>query len=180
MIDNMLDLEAQKAAALQLVQALVYRQDERVSDLCHHSSPPPYVAFIGTQRMPSLDDMAESPSIRMKNVLNAGDKNGAWNPLYKTTLDHLLDARLRAFGTSTMCTERILAVVQRENVCAVRFQEVNRTGALDKTSTLRLHFAGDNKIESIDEYIDLRKSFGFERAIGVEECPHLSRACVAV
>ncbi|KAK5132828.1 hypothetical protein LTR08_008630 [Meristemomyces frigidus] len=180
----MFDLEAQKAAALELVQALVYRQDERITDLCLDGSPA-YHAFLSPQRLPALDDLADSPAMRMKQLLNRSNDcpadinscasptsptsatHGAWSPISSTTLDVLLQARLKAFGTANMCYERVLAVMQRENVCAVRFQEVNRTGALDKTSTLRLHFAGE-KIDSIDEYVDARRSFGYERAVGAE------------
>ncbi|KAH9827912.1 hypothetical protein Tdes44962_MAKER02666 [Teratosphaeria destructans] len=172
-------LESQKAAALEFMHALVYRQDERVVDLITASHPPTYHAYIGADRLPSLDDLAESPSMRMKNLLNAGENNGAWKHLHKTNLDTLLEARLKAFGTSTMCSERIIAIVQRENICAIRFREVNRTAALDKTSTLRLHFDGD-KIDSVNEYIDARKSSGFERAIGAEDLPTLSKICVSM
>ena len=176
----MFDPEAQKAAALELIQALVYRQDERISDLCLDGSPA-YHAFLSPQRLPPLDDLADSPAMRMKQLLNRSNDfdmdhassptspisptHGAWSPISSTTLDVLLEARLKAFGTANMCYEKVLAVMQRENVCAVRFREVNRTGALDKTSTLRLHFAGE-KIDCIDEYVDARRSSGYERAVG--------------
>lgn len=177
----MFDLEAQKATALELIQALVYRQDERISDLCLDGSPV-YNAFLSPQNLPALDDLADSPAMRMKQLLNRSNdcsndiscssptsptspSHGAWSPISSTTLDALLEARLKAFGTANMCYERVIAIVQRQDVCAVRFQEVNRTGALDKTSTLRLHFAGQ-KVDAIDEYIDARKSSGYERAVG--------------
>lgn len=173
----MSDLEAQKATALELIQALVYRQDEKANDLCNAPSPT-YSSFIGVERLPALDDLADSPAMRMKALLDAGYRNGAWSPLSTTTLDHLLESRLKAFGTSNMCSDRILAIIQRENVCAIRFQEVNRTAALEKVSTIRLHFAG-GRIDAIDEYIDSRKSFGFERAVGVEHVPRLSPVCAS-
>lgn len=66
-----------------------------------------------------------------------------------------------------MCSERVLGIMQQDDVCAIRFQEMNRLGALDKTSTLRLHFTG-GKVDAIDEYVDARRSFGYERAVGVE------------
>jgi len=105
--------------------------------------------------------------------------HGNWSPLSNTTLDQLLAARLQAFGTANMCSERILAVMQREDVCAIRFQEVNRTGALDKTSTLRLHFAGD-KVDAIDEYIDARRSFGYEKAVGAEPIDTMAKPISAM
>ncbi|KAK5128268.1 hypothetical protein LTR85_002935 [Meristemomyces frigidus] len=186
----MFDLEAQKATALELIQALVYRQDERISDLCLDGSPA-YHAFLSPQNLPALDDLADSPLMRMKQLLNRSNdcsndissntptsptspSHGAWSPLSSTTLDALLEARLKAFGTANMCYERVLAIVQREDVCAIRFQEVNRTGALDKTSTLRLHFAGE-KVDAIDEYVDARKSFGYERAVGAQGVEAMAR-----
>lgn len=184
--------EAQKAVALELIQAIVYRQDERVHDICRDT---PYHAFLSPSRLPALDDLADSPAMRMKMLLRRSNDlpslttrshtlngsadptsptHGAWSPLSNTTLEQLLAARLKAFGTSTMCSERILAIMQREDVCAIRFQEVNRTGALDKTSTLRLHFVGD-KVDAIDEYVDARKSFGYERAVGAEPVESMAR-----
>ncbi|KAK4542597.1 hypothetical protein LTR36_006645 [Oleoguttula mirabilis] len=191
----MFDLEAQKATALELIQALVYRQDERISDLCLDGSPT-YHAFLSPYNLPALDDLADSPAMRMKQLLNRSNdcsndissstptsptspSHGAWSPLSSTTLDALLEARLKAYGTATMCYERVLAIVQREDVCAIRFQEVNRTGALDKTSTLRLHFAGE-KVDAIDEYVDARKSFGYERAVGAQGVEAMSRPMAVV
>merc|ERR1711939_1223449 len=187
MITMMNQAEAQRAAALELIQALVYRQDERLHDLCLNDSPA-YHAFLSPKRLPALDDLADSPAMRMKQLLKRSNDmpsdlsarpssptsptedatHGAWSPLSNTTLDQLLASRLKAFGTATMCSERVLAIMQDEDVCAIRWQERNRLGALDKTSTLRLHFTG-NKIDSIDEYVDARKSSGYERAVGAEE-----------
>jgi len=186
MITMMNQAEAQRAAALELIQALVYRQHERLHELCLNDSA--YHAFLSPKRLPALDDLADSPAMRMKQLLKRSNDmpsdlsarptsptsptddatHGAWSPLSNTTLDQLLASRLKAFGTATMCSERVLAIMQDEDVCAIRWQERNRLGALDKTSTLRLHFTG-NKIDSIDEYVDARKSSGYERAVGAEE-----------
>lgn len=187
----MLDFESQKATALELIQALVYRQDERVADLCLDSSPT-YHSFLSPERLPALDDLADSPAMRMKQLLNRSSERsdssissptdpsfGGWSPLSTTTLDHLLESRLRAYGTANMCSERVLAIMQREDVCAVRFQEINRTGALDKTSVLRLHFAGE-KVDAIDEYVDARRSFGYERAVGAQGVEVIAKPCCAM
>ena len=103
-------------------------------------------------------------------------------PISNTTLDDLLDSRLRAYGTSTMCQQRIIGIMQRENVCAIRFREVNKTGALDKTSVIRIKFTGP-KVDAIDEYIDARRSYGFERAVGAYEsdfCPSSPESCYSI
>merc|ERR1712072_838567 len=170
MITMMNQAEAQRAAALELIQALVYRQDERLHDLCLHDSPA-YHAFLSPKQLPKRsNDMPSDLSARPSSPTSPTDDatHGAWSPLSNTTLDQLLASRLKAFGTATMCSERVLAIMQDEDVCAIRWQERNRLGALDKTSTLRLHFTG-NKIDSIDEYVDARKSSGYERAVGAEE-----------
>jgi hypothetical protein len=160
---------AQRDIAMELIQALVFRQDERVADLC--SQQLGYSAFLSPIVMPSLDDMADSPEMRMKHLMGMEAEEHAahgWSPITNISLEDLLASRLNAFGTSTMCQQRIMGFMQRDNVCAIRFQEINRTGALDKTSVLRLHFKG-NKIDAIDEYVDARRSFGFERAVGADD-----------
>ena len=169
MIDEPMTMEnQQRDIALELVQALVFRQDERVIDLC--SEHLAYSAFLSPARLPALDDLADSPAMRMKQLMGNDADHAAhgWAPISNTSLDMLLDSRLRAYGTSTMCKQRIMGIMQRENVCAIRFQEVNRTGGMDKTSVIRLHFVG-NKVDAIDEYIDARRSFGFEPAVGVDD-----------
>jgi len=171
----MIDETQQRDIALELIQALVFRQDERVADLC--ASHLGYSSFLSPENLPALDDLADSPAMRMKFLLGAEEIDHAahgWSPISTTTLDQLLDSRLRAYGTSTMCQQRIMGFMQRDNVVAIRFQEINRTGALDKTSVLRLHFSGD-KVDAIDEYVDARRSYGFEAAVGADDyssdCP---------
>ncbi|KAK5692604.1 hypothetical protein LTR97_010915 [Elasticomyces elasticus] len=156
--------EQQRGVALELITALVFRQDERVSDLCRERIA--YSAFLSPDRLPALDDLADSPAMRMKQLMGTDIDRAAhgWSPISHTTLDELLDSRLRNYGTSTMCQQRIIGIMQRENVCAIRFREVNRTGALDKMSVIRVRFSGA-KVEAIDEFVDQRKSYGFERAL---------------
>lgn len=160
--------ETQRDIALDLISALVFREDERVGDLCTDRST--YSAFLSPARLPALDDSADSPVIRMKQLMGNENNHAAhgWAPLSNTTLHMILDSRLRAYGTSTLCKQRILGIMQRENVCAIRFQEINRTGGMDKTSVMRLHFNGV-KVDAIDEYIDARRSFGFEPAVGLDD-----------
>lgn len=159
----------QRNIALELVQALVFRQDERVADLCRGQLA--YSAFLSPEHMPSLDDNADSPSMRMKQLIGFDMDNHVphgWSPIAHSTLQDLLDARLRAYGTSTMCQQKIMGVMQSYNTCAIRFREVNRLGALDKTSVIRVHFNG-SKVDAIDEYVDARRSYGYERAVGLDD-----------
>lgn len=159
----------QRDIALELIQGLVFRQDERVADLCRDHLA--YSAFLSPAQMPSLDDNADSPAMRMKQLIGFEQDDHAphgWSPIAHTTLQDLLDARLRAYGTSTMCQQRIFGIMQKDNICAIRFREVNRLGALDKTSVIRMHFDGA-KVDAIDEYVDARRSYGFERAVGIDE-----------
>jgi hypothetical protein len=168
-IPGVIDEEEQRGIALELIQALVFRQDERVSDLCNERLV--YSAFLSPDNMPALDDLADSPAMRMKQLVGFDNINHAahgWSPISSTSLEGLLISRLRAYGTSTMCTQRIMGIMQRDGIVAIRFREVNRTGALDKTSVIRLHFSGD-KVEAIDEYVDARRSYGFERACAVDD-----------
>ncbi|KAK3672995.1 hypothetical protein LTR78_007106 [Recurvomyces mirabilis] len=163
------DESHQRHIALELIQALVFRQDERVADLCRDHLA--YSAFLSPEKMPSLDDTADSPAMRMKQLIGFDQDDHAahgWSPISHTTLQDLLDARLRAYGTSTMCQQRIMGIMQKDNICAVRFRELNRLGALDKTSVIRMHFSGA-KVDAIDEYVDARRSYGFERAVGVDD-----------
>ncbi|KAK5117955.1 hypothetical protein LTR62_003999 [Meristemomyces frigidus] len=162
------DSTHQRNIALELIQALVFRQDERVADLCRDQLA--YSSFLSPAKMPSLDDTADSPVMRMKQLIGLDVDDHAshgWSPLSNTTLHDLLDARLRAYGTSTMCQQRIMGIMQRDGVVAVRYREVNRLGALDKTSVIRFHFAG-GKVDAIDEYVDARRSYGYEQAVGVD------------
>ncbi|KAK3640764.1 hypothetical protein LTR22_016883 [Elasticomyces elasticus] len=122
--------------------------------------------------------------MRMKQLMGTDIDRAAhgWSPISHTTLDELLDSRLRNYGTSTMCQQRIIGIMQRENVCAVRFREVNRTGALDKMSVIRVRFSGA-KVEAIDEFVDQRKSYGFERAVGaydMDSCPSSPSSCYSL
>ncbi|KAK3653613.1 hypothetical protein LTR56_004467 [Elasticomyces elasticus] len=182
-ITNMIDYaEQQRGVALELITALVFRQDERVSDLCRERIA--YSAFLSPDRLPALDDLADSPAMRMKQLMGTDIDRAAhgWSPISHTTLDELLDSRLRNYGTSTMCQQRIIGIMQRENVCAVRFREVNRTGALDKMSVIRVRFSGA-KVEAIDEFVDQRKSYGFERAVGaydMDSCPSSPSSCYSL
>ncbi|EMC93034.1 hypothetical protein BAUCODRAFT_27328 [Baudoinia panamericana UAMH 10762] len=179
----MIDEIQQRDIAIELVQALVFRQDERVADLCRQHVN--YSAFLSPERMPALDDLADSPIMRMKQLVGLNEEGRAahgWSPISNTTLDELLETRQNAYGTAIMCQQRIMGIMQRENVCAVRFQEINRTGALDKTSVMRLHFNGE-KVDAIDEYVDARRSFGFERAVGADpygSAPSSPSSCFSV
>ena len=174
----------QRGIALELVTALVFRQDERVFDLCRDHLA--YSAFLSPNRLPALDDLADSPAMRMKQLMGGDIDHAAhgWSPLSNTSLDELLDSRLRAYGTSNMCQQQIVGIMQRENVCAIRFREVNRTGNLDKTSVIRIKFTG-TKVDAIDEYVDARKSYGFEQAVGAygcdfDSCPSSPSSCYSV
>ncbi|KAK1067827.1 hypothetical protein LTR12_007629 [Friedmanniomyces endolithicus] len=179
----MVDYEPQQRhISLELITALVFRQDERVADLCRERLA--YSAFLSPDRLPALDDLADSPAMRMKQLLGNEIDHRAhgWSPISNTTLDDLLDSRLRAYGTSTMCQQRIIGIMQRENVCAIRFREMNKTGALDKTSVIRIKFTGP-KVDAIDEYIDARRSYGFERAVGAYDsdfCPSSPESCYSI
>ncbi|KAK0262649.1 hypothetical protein LTR29_013697 [Friedmanniomyces endolithicus] len=179
----MVDYEPQQRhISLELITALVFRQDERVADLCRDGLA--YSAFLSPDKLPALDDLADSPAMRMKQLLGNEIDHRAhgWSPISSTTLDDLLDSRLRAYGTSTMCQQRIIGIMQRENVCAIRFREVNKTGALDKTSVIRIKFTGP-KVDAIDEYIDARRSYGFERAVGAYDsdfCPSSPESCYSI
>merc|ERR1711939_177362 len=143
MITMMNQAEAQRAAALELIQALVYRQDERLHDLCLNDSPA-YHAFLSPKRLPALDDLADSPAMRMKQLLKRSNDmpsdlsarpssptsptddatHGAWSPLSCRT-------RTYARSAGRSATDSVRSTRRRRCVCTSR---ATRSTRLTSTS----------------------------------------------